>query len=235
MIGYSDSNKESGFVQSAWALYRAQAAAADISRRTGVAVQIFHGRGGAVGRGGGPANRAILAQPRGTVNGRLRLTEQGEMIADRYGHHAIAERHLGQVVNAVLRSSFGIDEDRPLPEWEHILDRLAERACLHYRSLVYETPEFLTYFEQATPIGGGVAAEDRLAAAAPRRRQGHRRIAGHPLGVQLDAEPAHAAGLVRPRQRRDRLPGRTPRRSWIHSGACTSAGLSGAPSSTTPR
>ena len=152
MIGYSDSNKESGFLQSAWALYRAQAAAADLSRRSGVAVQIFHGRGGAVGRGGGPANRAILAQPRGTVDGRLRLTEQGEMIADRYGHHAIAERHLGQIINAVLRSSFGVEEDRPEPGWEHILDRLAERACHHYRALVYETPEFLTYFEQATPL-----------------------------------------------------------------------------------
>jgi len=167
MIGYSDSNKESGFVQSAWALYRAQATAADISRRTGVAVQIFHGRGGAVGRGGGPANRAILAQPRGTVNGRLRLTEQGEMIADRYGHHAVAERHLGQLVNAVLRSSFGIDEDRPQPEWEHILDRLAERACLHYRSLVYETPDFLTYFEQATPLAE--VSQLKIASRPPRR------------------------------------------------------------------
>ncbi len=167
MIGYSDSNKESGFLQSAWALYRAQAAVADISRRTGVAVQIFHGRGGAVGRGGGPANRAILAQPRGTVNGRLRLTEQGEMIADRYGHHAVAERHLGQLVNAVLRSSFGIDEDRPQPEWEHILDRLAEHACRHYRTLVYETKGFLTYFNEATPIAE--IGQLKIASRPPRR------------------------------------------------------------------
>ena len=152
MIGYSDSNKESGFLQSAWALYRAQAAVAEISRRTGVAMQIFHGRGGAIGRGGGPANRAILAQPRGTVEGRLRLTEQGEMIADRYGHHAIAERHLGQVINAVLRSSFRVDDDRTEPGWELILERLAERARGHYRALVYDTPDFLTYFEQATPL-----------------------------------------------------------------------------------
>ena len=106
MIGYSDSNKESGPLQSAWALYRAQAAVADVGRRTASAMQIFHGRGGAVGRGGGPANRAILAQPRGTVDGRLRITEQGEMIADRYGHPAMAERHLGQMLNAVLRTSF---------------------------------------------------------------------------------------------------------------------------------
>jgi phosphoenolpyruvate carboxylase len=152
MLGYSDSNKESGFLQSAWALYRAQRALGDTSRRTGITLQIFHGRGGAVGRGGGPANQAILAQPRGTVEGRLRLTEQGEVIADRYGHPAIAERHLGQLLNAVLRNSFAIDDDRPEPGWERLLERVAERACRHYRALVYETPEFLTYFGQVTPI-----------------------------------------------------------------------------------
>ncbi len=152
MIGYSDSNKESGFLQSAWALYRAQRALGETQRRTGVAVQIFHGRGGAVGRGGGPANRAILAQPPGTAGGRLRITEQGEVIADRYGHNSIAERHLGQLINAVLRSSFAIDADQPDPVWERLAERLAERAYRHYRALVYETPDFLSYFEQATPL-----------------------------------------------------------------------------------
>jgi phosphoenolpyruvate carboxylase len=115
-------------------------------------MQIFHGRGGAIGRGGGPANRAILAQPHGTVEGRVRFTEQGEVIADRYGHPDIAERHLEQIVNAVLRTSFAVAGDRPDPVWEHALERLAAQACLHYRSLVFATPEFLTYFEQATPI-----------------------------------------------------------------------------------
>ncbi len=152
MIGYSDSNKEAGFLQSAWGLYQAQRALADMGRRTGITVQLFHGRGGAIGRGGGPANRAILGQPHGTVNGRLRLTEQGEMIADRYGHPAIAERHLEQVVNAVLLASCAGVEERPDPTWERLLQRLAERATHHYKSLVYETPEFLAYFEQATPI-----------------------------------------------------------------------------------
>ncbi|MGE0606666.1 MAG: phosphoenolpyruvate carboxylase [Pirellulales bacterium] len=152
MIGYSDSNKESGFLQSVWALYRAQRALGETHRRTGVAVQIFHGRGGAVGRGGGPANRAILAQPPGTVGGRLRITEQGEVIADRYGHKAIAERHLGQLINAVLRSSFAAENELPEPGWERLAERLAERACREYRALVYDTPEFLSYFEQATPI-----------------------------------------------------------------------------------
>jgi phosphoenolpyruvate carboxylase len=152
MIGYSDSNKESGFLQSAWALYRAQRSLGETTRRTGITVQIFHGRGGAIGRGGGPANGAILAQPRGTVNGRLRITEQGEMIADRYGHHAITERHLGQVINAVLRTSLAFEDEHCDPVWERSLERLAERACRHYQALVYETPGFLTYFEQATPI-----------------------------------------------------------------------------------
>ncbi|MDB5309125.1 MAG: Phosphoenolpyruvate carboxylase [Gemmataceae bacterium] len=153
MIGYSDSNKESGFLQSAWALYRAQVELTDLGRRAGIAVQFFHGRGGAIGRGGGPANHAILAQPRGTVDGRLRMTEQGEMMADRYGHPAIAERHLEQVLNAVLRTSFPGDAGEPEPGWLAALDSLAADARRHYRALVYETPEFLTYFEQATCIG----------------------------------------------------------------------------------
>jgi phosphoenolpyruvate carboxylase len=153
MIGYSDSNKESGFLQSAWALYRAQEDMTALGRAAGVTVQFFHGRGGAVGRGGGPANRAILAQPPGTVNGRLRVTEQGEMIADRYGHPAIAERHLEQVLNAVLRSSFPAGAEPPPADWPRVLDDLAAAARRHYRALVYEDPEFLPYFEQATCIG----------------------------------------------------------------------------------
>jgi phosphoenolpyruvate carboxylase len=152
MIGYSDSNKESGFLQSAWALYQAQKELVETGRRAGVTVQMFHGRGGAVGRGGGPANRAILAQPPGTVKGRLRMTEQGEVIADRYGHHAIAERHLEQVLHAVLLASFTERADPEDPSWTGLLDRLAGSACRHYRALVYETPEFATYFAQATPI-----------------------------------------------------------------------------------
>ena len=153
MIGYSDSNKESGFLQSGWALYRAQVEVTELGKKSGIVIQFFHGRGGAVGRGGGPANMAILAQPRGTVNGRLRITEQGEMIADRYGHPAIAERHLEQVLDAVLRTSFPDEATVPDSDWFAVMDDLAESARMHYRKLVYETPEFLTYFEQATCIG----------------------------------------------------------------------------------
>lgn len=152
MIGYSDSNKESGFVQSAWALHEIQRDLADFGRENGISIRIFHGRGGAVGRGGGPANHAILAQPPGAVNGSLRITEQGEVIADRYGHKAIAMRHLDQVMNAVLRASLGLDHGRVEHAWEALMDRLAATARNHYRALVYEDPDFLSYFTQATPI-----------------------------------------------------------------------------------
>jgi phosphoenolpyruvate carboxylase len=169
MIGYSDSNKESGFLQSAWLLYKAQSALADMARRTGIDVQLFHGRGGAIGRGGGPANRAILAQPPNTVHGRLRFTEQGEMMADRYGSPGVAERHLEQIINAVLRSSFAPAEERASPVWERVIERLSERACKHYRALVYDTPEFLAYFEEATPIAE--IGELKIASRPARRPQ----------------------------------------------------------------
>ncbi len=152
MIGYSDSSKESGLLQSVWALDRAQRELHAQAGRSGVRVQFFHGRGGAVGRGGGPANRAILAQPRGTVGGRIRITEQGEVISDRYGHDAIAERYLEQVLHAVVLASLPGEEGRPAPAWEALLERLAAAARRHYRALVYETPEFTAYFEQATPL-----------------------------------------------------------------------------------
>jgi phosphoenolpyruvate carboxylase len=152
MIGYSDSNKESGFLQSAWALYRAQRELVETGRKAGVKTQMFHGRGGAVGRGGGPANRAILSQPPGTVNGRIRMTEQGEVISDRYGHPAIAERHLEQVLHAVLLASFPERADPDDPTWPALLDQLAASARRHFRGLVYDTPDLLTYFAQATPI-----------------------------------------------------------------------------------
>jgi phosphoenolpyruvate carboxylase len=152
MLGYSDSSKEAGFLQSCWSIYKAHRDLGDLMRRTGVTIQIFHGRGGSVGRGGGPANQAILAQPRGAVNGRIRITEQGEMIADRYGRPAIADRHLEQLLNAVLLASFP-EEEQADPSWDWAMERLAASASRHYRKLVYETPEFLNYFEHATPFG----------------------------------------------------------------------------------
>lgn len=156
MIGYSDSNKDGGFVTSNWELYKAQRDLAEMSRQEGIDLRLFHGRGGAIGRGGGPANRAILAQPPGTLNGKLKMTEQGEMIFARYANPEIAHRHLEQVTNAVLKATLspsvraarGEQED----EQAAIMEEISEQAFQTYRHLVYETPHFRTYFLEATPI-----------------------------------------------------------------------------------
>ncbi len=227
MIGYSDSNKESGFLQSAWALYRAQIDLVETGRDAGVAMQMFHGRGGAIGRGGGPANRAILAQPRGTVDGRLRITEQGEMIADRYGHPGIAERHLEQVIHAVLQSSFPHEGEQPEPAWIEALDRLAPAAYRIYRGLVYETPEFLTYFQQATPIGE--MADFKIGSRPARRGKStaHRRTSGRSPGSSAGCNAAtpSPAGTGSAAPSRNSSPS-GPRR-WRRCRRCTAAGRSG--------
>jgi phosphoenolpyruvate carboxylase len=151
MLGYSDSNKDAGFVAANWALYRAQRDLCDAASAGGVGLRLFHGRGGSIGRGGGPANRAILAQPPGTMGSRIKLTEQGEVIADRYGLPGLAHRHLEQLVNAVLRARFA-PAAPPDPAWERALERLAARSRGHYRALVYDHPDFTAYFRSATPI-----------------------------------------------------------------------------------
>ncbi len=151
MLGYSDSNKDAGFVAANWALYRAQRELCDTAGPENVSLRLFHGRGGSIGRGGGPANRAILSQPPNTVGSRIKITEQGEVIADRYGLPNLALRHLEQLVNAVLRARFA-PWAPPDPAWEHALERLATLARAHYRDLVYDRPDFLTYFRAATPI-----------------------------------------------------------------------------------
>ncbi|MFN8566223.1 MAG: phosphoenolpyruvate carboxylase [Kouleothrix sp.] len=151
MIGYSDSNKDVGFVAANWALYQAQRVLRDMARREGIGLRLFHGRGGAIGRGGGPANQAILSQPPGSIGNQIKITEQGEVIADSYGLPALAHRHLEQVLNAVLRAQFVPGHDAPA-EWEQALEQLASIARGHYRALVYDSPDFLPYFRTATPI-----------------------------------------------------------------------------------
>ncbi|MBU6334047.1 MAG: phosphoenolpyruvate carboxylase [Chloroflexi bacterium] len=151
MIGYSDSNKDVGYLSANWALHQAQRALSDIAQRRGIHLRLFHGRGGAVGRGGGPANRAILAQPPGSIENQIRITEQGEVIADRYGLPVLAYRHLEQMLNAVMLVGFAPAEP-PHPAWEDALEQLSRASRDHYRALVYETPAFLAYFRAATPI-----------------------------------------------------------------------------------
>jgi phosphoenolpyruvate carboxylase len=152
MIGYSDSNKDVGFVAANWALYQAQCDLRDtFSHHPGLILRLFHGRGGSIGRGGGPSNQAILAQPPRSISGQIKITEQGEVISDRYGLPDLAYRHLEQVVNAVMLASFPTMNDAPA-EWEHTLEQLAAYARDHYRALVYEHPDFIPYFRNATPI-----------------------------------------------------------------------------------
>jgi phosphoenolpyruvate carboxylase len=151
MIGYSDSNKDGGYLRANWMLFQAQRNLAQVCDERGVRLTLFHGRGGTLGRGGGPTNRAILAQPPESVRGRFKITEQGEVISSRYANPDIAHRHLEQMVNAVLVSS---GKRSPLVEekiWASIMEDLSQRAFVKYRALV-EIPEFLQYFQEATPI-----------------------------------------------------------------------------------
>jgi phosphoenolpyruvate carboxylase len=157
MLGYSDSNKDGGFFTSNWELYRAEVALcqwfAPLARQHGLTLRLFHGRGGTVGRGGGPAYQAILAQPPGTVNGQLRLTEQGEVISSKYANPGIGRRNLATLVAATLEATL-LKRHRRLPQsFLEAADALSTASFRAYRLLVYETPGFLEYFHAATPLG----------------------------------------------------------------------------------
>ncbi|MFL5675962.1 MAG: phosphoenolpyruvate carboxylase [Chloroflexota bacterium] len=155
MLGYSDSNKESGLVSAAWMLHQAQAALAGTARDRGVELTLFHGRGGALGRGGGPTNRAILGQAPGSVDARLKLTEQGEVIAANYADPLIARRHLEQMTGAILLAStpeHAATLERALGTGAVIMDELAATSRVAYRSLVHDDPGFASFFRDITPI-----------------------------------------------------------------------------------
>jgi phosphoenolpyruvate carboxylase len=173
MLGYSDSNKDGGFFTSNWEVYRASVALARyFKEEPGVRLRLFHGRGGTVGRGGGPAYRAILAQPAGTVNGQIRVTEQGEVIASKYSHAPIARRNLEGMAAAAIEATL-LSPERPVPD-----DFLAAAAQLSgasmkaYRELVYEMPEFNEFFFAATPIAE--IAELNIGSRPASRRATHR-------------------------------------------------------------
>ena len=155
MVGYSDSNKDGGYLTANWKLYAAQARLATVAKRHGVTLRLFHGRGGAVGRGGGPAGKAILAQPPGSVQGRLKITEQGEVIAARYFDQDIAYRNLEQIVHAVLMASAeqGAGAGETPPEWAQVMEEVSDTAFRAYRALVYDDPHFVRFFQEATPVG----------------------------------------------------------------------------------
>ena len=155
MLGYSDSNKESGFLAAAWMLHQAQAALVEAARAHDVELTLFHGRGGAIGRGGGPANRAIVGGAPGSVDGRLKLTEQGEVIFANYGDPAIARRHLEQLTGAVLIASTPEHDAAAAAAVEAggaLMTELSATARSAYRALVHDDPGFATFFRQITPI-----------------------------------------------------------------------------------
>ncbi|MBI5564794.1 MAG: phosphoenolpyruvate carboxylase [Chloroflexi bacterium] len=156
MIGYSDSNKDGGYLASNWALYQAQENIARVCADFSIKLTLFHGRGGTVARGGGPANRAIRAQPPGTVNGRFRVTEQGETISARYANPDLAHRHLEQIASAVLLASTPDHAPRTthhVPEaWQTSMTAMSAVARDTYRAMIFETPGFMDYWRSATPI-----------------------------------------------------------------------------------
>jgi phosphoenolpyruvate carboxylase len=156
MLGYSDSNKDGGFFTSNWELYRAEIALValfgPLREQHGLTLRLFHGRGGTVGRGGGPSYQAILAQPPGTVNGQIRLTEQGEVIASKYANPDIGRRNLETLVAATLEATL-LHPTKPAPKaFLDAADALSQASMAAYRALVYETPGFTDYFFAATPI-----------------------------------------------------------------------------------
>ena len=152
MLGYSDSNKDSGFLSSNWEIHQAQIALQQLATRHDVSLRIFHGRGGSVGRGGGPAYQAILAQPSGTLNGRIKITEQGEVLASKYSLPELALYNLETVSTAVIQNSLVTSHVDDTPSWNELMDRLAARSRSHYRALVHDNPDLVAFFQQVTPI-----------------------------------------------------------------------------------
>jgi phosphoenolpyruvate carboxylase len=154
MLGYSDSNKDGGYLTSSWAIYRAERSLVDALAAHGVRLRLFHGRGGTVGRGGGPSYDAILAQPAGSVTGGLRVTEQGEIIASKYSDPELGRRNLESLVAATLEASLH-DAERlgeSAQRYFGAMDALSAHALRAYRALVHETPAFAAYFRASTPI-----------------------------------------------------------------------------------
>jgi len=152
MVGYSDSNKDGGYLTSVWTLHQTSRALADMFGEAGIGMQIFHGRGGAVGRGGGSSFAAIRAQPSGTVQGRIRITEQGEVIAAKYGTRESAEANLEAIASATLLASLEKRSGRRRDRFYAAMEQVSEAAFRAYRGLVYETEGFRTFFRQMTPI-----------------------------------------------------------------------------------
>jgi phosphoenolpyruvate carboxylase len=174
MLGYSDSNKDGSCFAANWELYRASTALAQVfDEKPGLTLRLFHGRGGTVGRGGGPSYQAILAQPPGTVKGQIRLTEQGEVINAKYANPEIGRRNLETLMAATLEATLLTSRQAPPPDFLEAAATLSVNSMTAYRKLVYETDGFTDYFFAATPIAE--IAELNIG-SRPASRKANRRI-----------------------------------------------------------
>jgi phosphoenolpyruvate carboxylase len=175
MLGYSDSNKDGGMLTSTWEIFRAHRDLHVAAREAGVKLRLFHGRGGTVGRGGGPTHRAIFAQPMDSFDGQLRITEQGEVLNFKYADEVLAERNLELMIAASLDALARPNARDPeghftgvlKPEWEAALDELSEISYGYYRKHILDDPGVVTYFEQSTPVG---ELENAMIGSRPSRR-----------------------------------------------------------------
>jgi len=175
MLGYSDSNKDGGMLTSTWEIFRAHRDLHKVARECGVKLRLFHGRGGTVGRGGGPTHRAIFAQPMNSFEGHLRITEQGEVLNFKYADEVLAERNLELMIAASLDALARPNARDPQghftgvlkPEWEQTLDELSDIAFAYYRKSILDNPGVITYFEQSTPVG---ELEHAMIGSRPSRR-----------------------------------------------------------------
>ncbi|QCS52670.1 phosphoenolpyruvate carboxylase [Priestia flexa] len=157
MLGYSDGSKDGGTLTANWKLYKAQQEIHDMAKRYNVRLKFFHGRGGSLGRGGGPLNRSILSQPAETLGDGVKITEQGEVLSSRYSLYDIAHRSLEQAVSTLLTAAAKVSSeaeqtDIRTSQWEEAMNIASKEALAHYQHLVFEDPDFLTYFKQATPL-----------------------------------------------------------------------------------
>jgi phosphoenolpyruvate carboxylase len=182
MLGYSDSNKDGGMLTSTWEIFRAHRDLHQVAREAGVKLRLFHGRGGTVGRGGGPTHRAIFAQPMDSFDGQLRITEQGEVLNFKYADEVLAERNLELMIAASLDALARPNARDPQghftgvlkPEWEAALNRLSELSYGLYKEHILEDPDVLTYFEQSTPVG---ELENAKIGSRPSRRKASPKLA----------------------------------------------------------
>jgi len=204
MVGYSDSAKDVGRFTAAWDLYKAQEAIVTASRSHGVPITLFHGRGGSVGRGGGPTHLAIRSQPPGSIDGTLRVTEQGEMIQAKFGLQGIALRTLEVYTTATLEATLAAPP-RIEPAWRARMEDLAAEARRTFRATVYDDPRFIEYFNAATPVSeldamhiGSRPAKRDTQAARPR---------GPDVQLRCGKRRQFLAGLVQPTNELWRKPG----------------------------